>query len=245
MKNNRSAFPSVTVLASMIDHTLLKPDATPDQAQVLCEEAVEYGFASVCVNPCYVRRAASRLEGTTIKVSTVIGFPLGATTTRAKKEETDEALQDGAGEVDMVINIGMLKAKQDAYVRDEIAAVAQAAGAGAPVKVIIETALLGKEEKIRVCRLAMEAGARFVKTSTGFANGGATADDVRLMREIVGRATGVKAAGGIRDYPTAVAMVEAGANRLGTTSSVAIMQQARASLDKRSGPASAVFSFRK
>ncbi|MCX8128814.1 MAG: deoxyribose-phosphate aldolase [Clostridia bacterium] len=210
-------------LASIIDHTLLKPDATEKQIKELCSEARKYGFASVCVNPSYVTLAASELTGTSVKVCTVIGFPLGATTSEAKAAETREAVNNGANEVDMVINIGALKSGKTNYVKADIEAVVKAAKPEAIVKVIIETCLLSEEEKINACLLAKEAGADFVKTSTGFSTGGATEEDIRLMRRTVGPDTGVKASAGIRDYAMAEKMVNAGATRLGTSASIAIV----------------------
>lgn len=214
-------------LARMIDHTLLKPEATPDQIDVLCAEAREYEFATVCVNPIYVKRAAQALAGTPVKVCTVVGFPLGATPTAVKVFETRQALQDGAGEIDMVLSIGALKAGEQGKVQNDIAAVVETARtADASVKVIIEAALLGEEEKVLACRLAAAAGAGFVKTSTGFGPGGATSHDVALMRATVGEEIGVKAAGGIRTYADAQTMVEAGANRLGASAGVNLVTEA-------------------
>lgn len=210
-------------VASMIDHTLLKADATEEQVRTLCKEAAEYTFASVCVNPGWVRLAAELLAGTPVKVCTVIGFPLGATTSAAKACETRDAIANGADEIDMVINVGALKAKDYARVRDDIRGVVQAAS-GRIVKVILETALLSDDEKRKACELSVEAGADFVKTSTGFGPGGATVGDIALMRSVVGPNIGVKASGGIRDAKTAQAMVEAGATRIGASASVAIAQ---------------------
>lgn len=210
-------------LASMIDHTILKADATPEQVKKLCKEAVENRFASVCINPSYVPLTAQLLFGTAVKVCTVIGFPLGATTTRTKVAETKEAIENGAGEVDMVVNIGAIKAGDYDLVSNDIESVVLAAKGKALVKVIIETCLLTDEEKVRVCTIAKMAGADFVKTSTGFGTGGATVEDIRLMRQVVGPDMGVKASGGIKDYETAAAMVNAGANRLGTSSGLAIV----------------------
>lgn len=211
-------------LAAMIDHTALKPDTTKLQVETLCEEAKSHNFASVCVNPTWVKTAASLLEGTAVKVCTVIGFPLGATTTETKVFETENALDNGATEVDMVINIGALKSGEDEAVLNDIKAVVNAAKGAALTKVIIETALLTEEEKVRACELAVEAGADFVKTSTGFASGGATVEDIALMRKTVGPEIGVKASGGVRDRGTAEAMVDAGATRIGASSGVAIVQ---------------------
>ncbi|MFH7818220.1 deoxyribose-phosphate aldolase [Neobacillus thermocopriae] len=209
-------------IAGMIDHTLLKADVTKDQIIKLAEEAKEYSFASVCVNPTWVKTAAEALKGTNVKVCTVIGFPLGATTPETKAFETKNAIENGATEVDMVINIGALKDKQDDLVEKDIRAVVEAAKGKALVKVIIETCLLTDEEKKRACELSVKAGADFVKTSTGFSTGGATVEDVRLMRETVGPNIGVKASGGVRSREDAEAMIAAGANRIGASSGVAI-----------------------
>lgn len=217
-----------TDIAGYIDHTLLKPEATPAEIEKLCKEAREYHFAAVCVNPPFVKQCADLLRGSGVQVATVVGFPLGAHTTATKVFETEQACVDGATEIDMVINVGALKAKRDAVVRDDIRAVVEAAHrAGALVKVIIEAALLTDEEKIRASRLSKEAGADFVKTSTGFGPGGATAHDVALMRETVGPNLGVKAAGGIRDYAQAQEMIHAGATRIGASAGVKIVQAAR------------------
>lgn len=210
-------------VASMIDHTLLKPDATKAQITKLCEEAKQYGFASVCINPTNVSLASSLLAGTPVKVCSVIGFPLGATTPTAKAAETRDAISNGADEVDMVMNVGALKSGDYDLVKRDIEAVVGAARGKALVKVILEAALLTDEEKVRACLLAKTAGADFVKTSTGFGPGGATADDVRLMRKAVGPDMGVKAAGGIRDLESARKMIEAGASRIGASASVAIV----------------------
>jgi deoxyribose-phosphate aldolase len=219
---------SAEQLARYIDHTLLKPEASRDQILKLCREAVEHHFASVCVNPCWVRLCAEALRGSEVKVCTVIGFPLGATLSTVKAFEAEECIRQGAGEVDMVINIGALKTGDRQYVEDDIRAVVERAHAlGALVKVIIETVLLTQEEKVLACRLSQAAGADFVKTSTGFAGGGATVEDVALMRQVVGDAMGVKAAGGIRTYADALRMIQAGANRLGTSAGVQIIQGAQ------------------
>lgn len=210
-------------LASMIDHTLLKPDATKEQVVKLCEEAKKYNFASVCINPSFVKTAYEILKGTPVKVCTVIGFPLGATTTMTKINETRDAVANGATEIDMVINVGALKARQYNIVKDDIYGVVGAAG-GNIVKVILETALLTDEEKIKACELSKEAGADFVKTSTGFGPGGATAEDIALMRKTVGKYMGVKASGGIRDFETAQKMIKAGATRIGASASVGIVK---------------------
>ena len=210
-------------LNKYIDHTLLKQDATVEQIDRLLSEAKDYDFASVCVNPCWVAHAKSGLETTDIKVCTVVGFPLGATTYAVKAFETKEAIQNGADEIDMVINVGALKSGNAALVESDIRAVVEASG-DKLVKVIIEACLLTDEEKILACQLAQKAGADFVKTSTGFSTGGATLPDVKLMRQTVGPDMGVKAAGGARSYADAVAFVEAGATRIGTSSGVAILK---------------------
>lgn len=211
-------------LATLIDHTLLKPQTTPTQITQLCNEAQHYRFASVCINSFYVPLCVNLLKETEgVAVCTVVGFPLGATTTATKLFETRDALQQGAREIDMVIAIGQLKATNYETVFEDIRQVVAASHAeGAICKVIIETVLLNEEEKIIACLLAGGAGADFVKTSTGFANGGATLDDVALMRAVVGTTIGVKASGGIRTRADALAMVQAGANRIGTSSSIAI-----------------------
>lgn len=200
----------------LIDHTLLKQDATPSDIKALCEEAREYDFMSVCVNPCYVSLAHSLLIGSDVKVCTVIGFPLGMSTTVTKKSETEVALYDGADEIDMVINVGMLKAGNTDYVLNEIKELRESTN-GHVLKVILETCLLTDEEIVTACKLSKEAGADFVKTSTGFSSGGATVSAVRLMRETVGEEMGVKASGGIRTHEDLLAMVEAGASRIGTS----------------------------
>jgi deoxyribose-phosphate aldolase len=213
-------------VARLIDHTLLKPEATPAQVEQLCDEARSYGFASVCINPVYVKLAAERLEGSGVMVCTVVGFPLGATSTVVKVCEARRAMSDGAEEIDMVLHIGALKAGDHEAVREDIAAVATACHeGGALLKVIIEAVLLSAEEKVVACQLAKAAGADFVKTSTGFAGGGATVEDVRLMRQTVGPQMGVKAAGGIRSYADLLAMVEAGASRIGASAGVQIVKQ--------------------
>ena len=211
-------------LARYIDHTLLKTDAQRADVAKLIEEAKAYHFASVCVSPIWVSYVSDALRGSSVKTCTVIGFPQGATPSAVKAFETEQAVADGVDEVDMVIAVGRLKDGDDAYVKADIEAVVRAARGKALTKVIIETCLLTDEEKRRACLLAKEAGADFVKTSTGFAAGGATAADVRLMRESVGEAMGVKAAGGIRSRADAEAMLAAGATRLGTSSSVKIVE---------------------
>lgn len=209
-------------LAKYIDNTLLKPAATAQQIRELCEESIEYGFASVCVNPAHVELAAGLLAGSGVKTCTVIGFPLGANTSAVKAFEAEKAVEDGADELDMVINIGALKAGDDELVREDIEAVVQA-GQGKLVKVIIETALLTDEEKVRACELAVEAGADFVKTCTGFSGGAANVHDIALMRKTVGPEIGVKASGGVRTKEDALALIEAGATRIGTSSGKAIV----------------------
>lgn len=216
-------------LAKYIDHTLLKPEATWVDIAKLCAEANEYQFASVCVNPPFVKQCAEALRGTGVAVCTVVGFPLGAHTTATKVFETREAIANGATEIDMVINLGALKAGQDDAVREDIRAVVETAHLQrAIVKVIIECALLTDDEKVRACKLAKAAGADFVKTSTGFSAGGATLHDVELMRQTVGDAIGVKAAGGIKTLAQAQAMIAAGATRIGASAGVAIVREARA-----------------
>ena len=212
-------------LAKFIDHTLLRTDAQRADLEKLVEEAKTHRFASVCVSPLWVSFAANALKGSGVKTCTVIGFPQGATPSAVKAFETKKAVEDGAEEVDLVIPVGRLKDGDDAYVRDDIRAVVEAAKGKALTKVIIETCLLTDEEKRRACRLAKEAGADFVKTSTGFSTGGATTDDVRLMREEVGTALGVKASGGIRSRADAEAMLAAGATRLGTSNGVKIVTE--------------------
>ena len=213
--------------ASLIDHTLLKPEASESDIKKLCSEAVEFGFASVCVNPVWVKRAAEFLKNSNIPVCTVIGFPLGATLPDVKAYETRRAIFNGAREVDMVINIGALKSGDDCAVEDDIRAVAEAAHEnGILCKVIIETALLTDEEKVRACLASKNAGADFVKTSTGFAKGGATVEDVNLMRRTVGRSLGVKASGGVKGIDDARKMFEAGATRIGASVGVKIAQEA-------------------
>ena len=209
-------------LASMIDHTLLKPDATRDQLQTLCDEARAYQFASVCVNSSNVRYCKDRLRGSGVMTVAVVGFPLGAATTGAKAYETKEAIRDGADEIDMVINLGAVKSRDWKLVEEDIRAVVEAARP-APVKVILETGALDHDEKVAACALSKAAGAAFVKTSTGFGPGGATIEDVALMRAIVGSDVGVKASGGVRDTAGAQAMVKAGATRIGASASVAIV----------------------
>ncbi len=211
-------------IAGMIDHTILKADATRAELEKLLDEAKSYGFASVCVNPCWVRLCRESLRHTKVLVCTVVGFPLGANTTETKAFETRRACYDGAREIDMVINVGALKSGDPCFVERDIRTVVESAGAGVTVKVILENAYLTREEKILGCRAAMKARADYVKTSTGFGPSGATADDVRLMRELVGPGMGVKAAGGIRTRDDAEEMIRAGATRVGASASIAIVK---------------------
>ncbi|MEH7549149.1 MULTISPECIES: deoxyribose-phosphate aldolase [Bacillaceae] len=215
---------AVTNIAAMIDHTLLKPDATKKQIETLCQEARDHKFFSVCVNPAWVSTAKELLNGSGVKICTVIGFPLGATTTETKAFETKNVIDLGADEVDMVIPIGALKDGNDQLVEQDIRAVVEAAKDRALTKVIIETSLLTNEEKKRACELAVKAGADFVKTSTGFSGGGATAEDIALMRQTVGSNIGVKASGGVRSTQDALSLIEAGATRIGASASVAIIK---------------------
>lgn len=210
-------------LNRMIDHTILKADASKEAVMQIIEEAKKYRFYSVCINPAWVALAKEQLQGEPVAVCTVIGFPLGANTPETKAFETTDAINNGADEVDMVINIGALKSKDDQQVQKDIEAVVEAAKDRALVKVIIETSLLDREEIIRACEIAKAAGADFVKTSTGFSTGGAKVEDVRLMRETVGPEMGVKASGGIHNEEEAMAMIEAGATRIGTSAGVAIV----------------------
>lgn len=209
-------------LASMIDHTLLVPEATEEQLKKVCDEAREYHFATVCVNSCNVKFVAKQLAGSEVLPIAVVGFPLGATTTESKAFETKEAIKDGAKEIDMVVNIGALKSKNYKLVYEDIFAVVKAAS-GLKVKVILETSKLTQDEKIIACALSKAAGAAFVKTSTGFGGGGATIEDITLMRKIVGTDMEVKASGGVRTIEDAMNMIKAGANRVGASSSVAIV----------------------
>lgn len=211
-------------IAKMIDHTLLKAEATKEQIEKLCAEAKEYQFASVCVNPTWVSYASELLKGTGVDVCTVIGFPLGANTPETKAFETTNAIENGATEVDMVINISALKDGNDSLVERDIQAVVNAAKGKALTKVIIETSLLTEEEKVRACKLAVSAGTDFVKTSTGFSTGGATVADISLMRETVGPTIGVKASGGVRSAEDAKNMIDAGATRIGASSGIAIVK---------------------
>ena len=210
-------------MARCIDHTLLKPESTCEQYDRIVSECVQYNFKSICVNSGWVRYVAGRLEGSEIEVCSVVGFPLGAMTSRSKAFETREAVADGATEIDMVINVGALRSGYCDLVEEDIRAVRRATRAGTVLKVILETCMLSQEEKIIACELSKKAGADFVKTSTGFSTGGATVEDVRLMRRTVGPEMGVKASGGIRNWHSAVSMIQAGANRLGIGSSVQVM----------------------
>lgn len=212
-------------ISSMIDHTILKADATREMVKTLCEEAIEYKFAAVCVNPYHVEYCSELLKNSDVKVATVIGFPLGANTKETKAFETIDSINKGADEVDMVINIGALKDKNYDLVKEDIESVVKAANGKAIVKVIIETSLLTEEEKAKACELSLEAKADFVKTSTGFSTGGATVEDVKLMKSIVGNNMEIKASGGVRDLDTAKLMIEAGATRLGTSSGIKIVKQ--------------------
>ena len=213
-------------IAKYIDHTVLAANATQETIEKLCEEAKQWKFASVCVNTCWTKLCAEKLKGTGVNVCVVVGFPLGAMCTKAKAYEAKCAVEDGATEVDMVINIGWLKDKKDDLVENDIREVKKACG-DKHLKVIIEACLLTEEEKVRACELSVKAGADFVKTSTGFSTGGATAEDVALMRRTVGPDTGVKAAGGIRTFEDAKKMIEAGANRLGCSAGIAIVTSAK------------------
>lgn len=212
-------------IASMIDHTLLSADATKDSIAQLCLEAKEYNFKAVCVNPYYVSLCRELLKDSEVELATVIGFPLGANNKETKAFETEKAILDGATEVDMVINIAALKNKEFDIVLEDIKAVVNAANNKALVKVIIETCLLNEKEKIKACELAMEAGADFVKTSTGFSTGGATVEDIKLMKSIVKDELGIKASGGVRDYETAKNMIDAGATRIGASAGIKIVQE--------------------
>lgn len=211
-------------MASMIDHTILKAGTTKEQVIELCSQAKEYGFASVCVSPCFVKLAAKELKGSKVKVCTVIGFPHGVNSTQVKAFEAKKAVEDGAQEVDMVIHVGALKEGDHEYVHNDILEVVKASK-GALVKVILETCYLTDKEKVTACEIAKKAGANFVKTSTGFGSGGATAADIALMRKAVGKELGVKASGGVRSLAEALAMIEAGANRIGTSSGISIINE--------------------
>jgi deoxyribose-phosphate aldolase len=231
-------------LAGMIDHTLLKPDATPDQIAQLCFEARKHGFASVCINPAWVKLCAQLLQGSPVKVCTVIGFPLGASAPEVKAFEARNAIEQGATEIDMVINVGALKARDlELVARDIRGVVAASHERGAIVKVIIEAVLLTDEEKTIACLLSKEAGADFVKTSTGFASGGATVHDVELMRRVVGPEMGVKAAGGVRTFADAESMIKAGATRIGASAGVKILQGPAGEKAQAAAPAMAGRSY--
>lgn len=214
----------MNTLEQYIDHTALKPDTTELDIQKLCLEAQDYNFKSVCVNPVWVTYASDLLSSSEVAVCTVIGFPLGASATEVKEFETQVAVKQGATEIDMVINIGKLKSEDCSHVLQDIKAVVDAAGDKAIVKVIIETCLLNKYEKIRACELAKQAGADFVKTSTGFSTGGALVEDIALMRATVGSKMGVKASGGVRDHADAQQMIDAGATRIGTSNGIALVE---------------------
>lgn len=207
-----------------IDHTLLKPASTEEQVKKICEEAKKYGFASVCVNAYYTSLVRREIEGSSVKTCVVVGFPLGATTKEVKAFETKQAIQNGAEEIDMVINVGALKDKKYDYVKEDIKSVVEAAKGEALVKVILETCLLTDEEKVEGCKISKEAGADFVKTSTGFSTGGATVHDIKLMRETVGSDMGVKASGGVRTKEDADLVIAAGASRIGASASIAIVE---------------------
>lgn len=224
----------VKELNKYIDHTLLKADATEEQIKVLCEEAAAHHFMSVCVNPTWVKKAAAYLNDSDVEVCTVIGFPLGATTSEVKAFEAKNAIQNGATEVDMVINIGALKDKDDAAVERDIEGVVKAAEGKALTKVIIETSLLSDEEKVRACEIAKKAGADFVKTSTGFSTGGATVADIKLMRSAVGPDLGVKASGGVRTAQDAADFIKAGATRLGSSNGIALLNNEASGSDASS-----------
>ncbi len=211
-------------MAKMIDHTLLKQNASEDQIKKLCAEAKEYGFWSVCINPCYVALCAEELKDSDVKVCTVVGFPLGASTTETTVFQSVEAIKNGASEIDMVINVGAIKSGNWDFVYNDIKAVADAVKAnGGLLKVIIETCLLSDDEKVKACEISKKAGADFVKTSTGFSTGGATVDDIKLMRNTVGPDMGVKASGGIHNAKEALAMAEAGASRIGASAGIEIL----------------------
>lgn len=211
-------------IKSMIDHTLLKPDSTKEGISLLCEEAKKYEFAAICVNPYYISLCKELLKDSDVRIATVVGFPLGANTKETKAFETIDAIKKGAQEIDMVINIGALKNKDYDVVMDDIKAVVDAAKGEAIVKVILETCLLTDEEKKKACEISLEAGADFIKTSTGFSTGGATIEDVKMMKSVAGDKMEVKASGGIRDLETANKMIEAGATRLGTSSGIKIVE---------------------
>lgn len=228
ISSNLGVMPADASIGRMIDHTLLKPDATPAEIAQLCHEARSYHFASVCVNPAFVKLCAELLKGSDVKVCTVIGFPLGATPPEVKAYETQQALKDGATEIDMVLNIGALRAADYKAVLEDIGAVVRTAhAANAICKVILETSKLTDEQKVAACQIAKVAGADFVKTSTGFGGGGATVADIALMRHVVGREMGVKASGGVRNYQDAQAMIAAGATRIGASAGVQIVKESQ------------------
>ena len=214
-------------IAKYIDHTILKPEATVEEVKKLCKEAKEYNFASVCVNGCYSKLVSTELAGSDVKTCVVVGFPLGSMTKEAKAFETTDAINNGASEIDMVINVGALKDKNYDLFKEDIEAVVNAAKGKAIVKVIIETCLLNDEEKVKACEISKEANADFVKTSTGFSTGGATKEDIALMRKTVGESLGVKASGGVRDYKAAMDMINAGASRIGASASIAIVSESK------------------
>jgi len=214
-------------IAKYIDHTILKPEATIEEVKKLCREAKEYNFASVCVNACYTKLVSTELRGSDVKTCVVVGFPLGAMTKEAKAFETSDAIKNGANEIDMVINVGALKDKDYVLLKEDIEAVVNAAKGKAIVKVIIEACLLTDEEKVKACEISKEAKADFVKTSTGFSSGGATKEDIALMRKTVGPDLGVKASGGVRDYKTAMDMINAGASRIGASASITIVSESK------------------
>jgi deoxyribose-phosphate aldolase len=214
-------------IAKYIDHTILKPEATIEEVKKLCREAKEYNFASVCVNACYTKLVSTELRGSDVKTCVVVGFPLGAMTKEAKAFETSDAIKNGANEIDMVINVGALKDKDYVLLKEDIEAVVNAAKGKAIVKVIIEACLLTDEEKVKACEISNEAKADFVKTSTGFSSGGATKEDIALMRKTVGPDLGVKASGGVRDYKTAMDMINAGASRIGASASITIVSESK------------------
>ncbi|MDR3594531.1 deoxyribose-phosphate aldolase [Clostridium sp.] len=214
-------------IAKYIDHTILKPEATVEDVKKLCREAKEYNFASVCVNGCYAKLVSTELIGSDVKTCVVVGFPLGAMTKEAKAFETTQAIGNGATEIDMVINVGALKDKNYELLKEDIEAVVNAAKGKAIVKVIIETCLLTDEEKVKACEISKEAKADFVKTSTGFGVGGATKEDIAIMRKTVGESLGVKASGGVRDYKIAMDMINAGASRIGASASIAIVSESK------------------
>jgi len=216
-------------IAKTIDHTILKPNITDADVIKICDEAKEYGFFSVCVNPYFVSLVSEQLKGTDVKVTSVIGFPFGASTTLIKAAEARKAVEDGANEIDMVLNVSALKDQKYDYVQADIAAVVDAIRGNAILKVILETCLLTKDEIVKACELSKAAGAQFVKTSTGFSTGGATVEDVTLMKQTVGDALEVKASGGVRDYETAMAFIEAGATRIGASASIDIANQSKTS----------------